>query len=150
MISIARGARILAVAALALVAACTESYRNHGYVPRDADLARIEIGSSRDDVATLIGRPSVTGLLTDDAWFYVRSRYREYAWLAPQEIDREAVVVSFQGDRVSNVERFGLREGRVVPISRRVTDRDTANLPFLRQLFGNLGRFNPAALLGDE
>ena len=147
----ARGFRWLAVACLCLAAACSTQYRNHGYVPRDQDLARIDIGDSREEVATVIGRPSATGLLEDDGWFYVRSRYREYAWRAPVEIDREVVVVTFRGDSVANIERYGLRDGRVVPISRRVTEGETAGVPFLRQIFGNLGNFNPAGLFdGNE
>lgn len=147
----ARGFRWLAVACLCLTAACSTQYRNHGYVPPDENLARIDVGDSREEVATVIGRPSATGLLEDDGWFYVRSRYREYAWRAPVEIDREVVAVTFRGDSVANIERYGLRDGRVVPLSRRVTEGETAGIPFLRQLFGNLGNFNPAGLFdGNE
>ena len=147
MVPSARGLRMVAVIGIALVAACAPQYRNHGYIPREADLARVDIGASREEVATLIGRPTVTGLLENDGWFYVRSRYRDYAWRAPVEIDREVLVVSFAGDRVSNVERYGLRDGRVVPLSRRTTETAT-NVPFLRQIFGNIGRITPGALGG--
>lgn len=100
-------------------------------------------------MATIVGHPSATGLLQDDAWFYVGSRYRDYAWRAPVEIDREVLVISFDGDRVANIETYGLRDGRIVPLSRRVTESQTAGTPFLRQLFGNLGNFNPGGLLGE-
>lgn len=145
-----RGLRLLAVLVIAFLAACAPEYRNHGYIPREADLARIEVGDNRQEVATLIGRPSVTGLLEDDAWFYVRSRYRDYAWRAPAEIDREVLVISFSGDRVTNIERYGLRDGQVVTLSRRVTNQSTANVPFLRQIFGNVGNFNPAGLFDGQ
>lgn len=150
MLTSARVFRILALLCLAAVAACTATYRNHGYVPRDDVLARIEVGDSREEVATIVGRPSATALLQDDGWFYVRSRYRDYAWRPPVEIDREVVAITFASDRVANIERFGLRQGRVVPLSRRVTDRSTEGIPFLRQLFGNLGRLNPAAFGGQQ
>lgn len=148
MVPSARGFRILAMIGIVLVSACAPEFRNHGYTPREADLARIDIGDSREDVATIVGRPSVTRLLEDDGWYYVRSRYRDYGWRAPVEIDREVVLISFAGDRVSNIERFGLRDGRVVPLSRRVTDAPTQGIPFLRQLFGNLGNIVPGALGG--
>jgi outer membrane protein assembly factor BamE (lipoprotein component of BamABCDE complex) len=149
MALMARGFQALAVIAVCLASACTTQYRNHGYVPREAELARVDLGDSRGEVETLIGRPTTTGLLEDDGWFYVRSRYRDYAWRAPAEIDREVVVVSFAGDAVSNIERYGLRDGRVVPLSRRVTDQSTTGTPFLRQIFGNLGNFNPADFFDD-
>jgi outer membrane protein assembly factor BamE (lipoprotein component of BamABCDE complex) len=67
----------------------------------------------------------------------------------PEVIEREVVAVSFDSaGRVANVERFGLEQGRVVPISRRVTSSSTANKGFLRQLLGNLGRFNAGDFIG--
>ncbi len=142
--------RLLAVTGLLVAAACTQQYRNHGYVPPDDQLARVDVGDSRAEVATTIGRPLVTTLVQDDGWFYVRSRYRDYPLRAPVEIDREVVVVSFAGDSVRNIERFGLREGRVVPLSSRVTDQNTAGISLLRQLFGNLGNFDPTQFLDDD
>lgn len=150
MVSSARGTRILAVVGVTLLAACSAEYRNHGYVPEEVNLARIEIGDDREEVATVIGQPSVTGLLQDDTWVYVRSRYRDYAWRAPVEIDRDVVVINFAGDRVTNIVHYELEDGRIVPISRRVTDPSTAGVPFLRQLFGNVGNFGAAALGGAQ
>jgi outer membrane protein assembly factor BamE (lipoprotein component of BamABCDE complex) len=145
MVSGARGLRILAVVGAVLLSGCAE-YRNHGYVPEEVNLARIEIGDRREEVATVIGQPSVTGLLEDNAWFYVRSRYRDYAWRAPIEISREVVLITFANDRVTNIEHYGLEDGRIVPISSRVTDPSTAGVPFLRQLFGNIGNVGASAL----
>jgi hypothetical protein len=42
------------------------------------------------------------------------------------------------------VERYGIENGQVVLLSRRVTDANTAGVGFLQQLFGNLGRIDPA------
>jgi len=41
---------------------------------------------------------------------------------------------------VENVERFGLEDGRVIALSRRVTDSNIKGVGFLRQLLGNFGR----------
>ena len=42
---------------------------------------------------------------------------------------------------VRNIERYGLEDGRVVPLARRVTETASANNTFLRQLLNNLGNF---------
>ncbi len=138
----------LAVCVL-LLAGCTTLYRNHGYVPNDADLATIRVGvTTRDEVAQSVGRPTSTGLLDADGWYYVQSRFRDYAYLAPREIDREVVVISFgSGGRVANVERFGLEQGRVVALSRRVTESNVQGIGFLRQMFGNIGNLEAGELL---
>ena len=69
--------------------------------------------------------------------YFVRSRVRTIAMLEPEVIDREVVAVSFDSNEiVRNIERFGLEDGQVVQLSRRVTDSSVANTAFLRQLLG--------------
>lgn len=125
------------------VAACAPVYRNHGYVPTDDELAEVQVGAdSRDSVAEKLGRPSAEGLLNDEGWFYVQSRWRHYGAKEPQEIDRQVVSITFDnGGTVQNIERFGLDRGEVVVLSRRVTESNIKGIGFLRQLLGNLGRF---------
>jgi len=48
-------------------------------------------------------------------------------------------------DVLQNVERFGLEDGRVVPLSRRVTESTVQDVTFIRQLIRNFGQIN----LGD-
>lgn len=134
--------------ALALTA-CAPVYRNHGYIPVEEELAQIEVGrDTRETVAEKIGRPSATGLLNDIGWFYVQSRWRHYGAREPQEIDRQVVSVTFtEAGVVQNVERFGLERGRVVVLSRRVTESNIRGIGFLRQILGNLGRVNAGELL---
>ena len=131
------------------VAACTPIYRNHGYVPRDEELAKIVVGqSTTEDVALAVGRPAAIGVLTGSGWYYVGSRFKEIGIRAPVEIDRQVVAVSFdEAGVVSNVERFGLEKGQVVAISRRVTDDNIKGVSFLRQLLGNLGGIKATDLL---
>lgn len=137
---------------VALLAACTALYQNHGYIPRDVDLEQVIVGeSTREDVAKAVGRPSSTGLLTGGAWYYVGSRFRHYGPREPQEIDRQVVAISFdEGGTVENVERFGLEKGQVVVLSRRVTDSNIEGLSFLRQLLGNIGNISAGQLLNNE
>ena len=72
-------------------------------------------------------------------------RQRVIGPLAPKEIDRQVVAISFSDNGVvTNVERFGLERGRVVPLSRRVTSSSVRDQSLLRQLLGNIGRFSPA------
>ncbi len=131
-------AGLLAVA----IAGCSPVYRNHGYIPSDEELSLIEVGKdTRDTVAATLGRPSSQGLLNDVGWFYVQSRWKHYGALAPQEIDRQVVAITFTEDGVvENIERFGLENGNVVVLSRRVTESSIRGVSFLKQIFGNIGR----------
>lgn len=131
-----------------LIAACRPIYALHGYVPSDDDLALIEVGrDTRDTVAVTIGRPTAAGLLGDEAWYYVQSRWKTIGPSAAQEIDRQVVAISFdEAGRVANVERFGLERGEIVAISRRVTTSNIRGKSILSQLFGNIGRLNAGEL----
>ncbi|WP_096786036.1 outer membrane protein assembly factor BamE [Rhodobacter sp. CZR27] len=132
----------LALSLSVAVAACQPIYRNHGYIPTDTDLEQVQVGrDTRETVAETVGRPSASGLLNDTGWYYVQSRYRHYGARQPQEVDREVLAISFtEAGVVQNVERFGLEQGRIVPLSRRVTESNIQGTSFLRQLFGNIGR----------
>ena len=144
-----RGA--LAGLVLLAVAGCSAVYRNHGYAPTDTELAEIAVGrDDRDTVAAEIGRPSAEGLLSDDSWYYVQSRWRHLGARAPQEVDRQVVVVSYAANgMVENVERFGLENGNVVPLSRRVTSTNVKGISLIQQLLRNVGQLDAGRLLND-
>lgn len=128
--------------------ACAPIYRNHGYIPEQVELDAIKIGASREEVAAAIGRPSASGLLNDVGWFYVQSRWEHIGGRSPKEIDRQVVAISFsEAGNVTNIERFGLERGRVVALSRRVTESNIKGIGFLRQLFGSIGRLRADQLV---
>ncbi|MCP5037544.1 MAG: outer membrane protein assembly factor BamE [Rhodobacteraceae bacterium] len=142
--------RITAVALLALVvASCTATFRNHGYMPSDEELDLILVGvDTRESLEGSIGAPGTSGLLTGTAWYFVQSRFRHFAYNAPEEIERQVLAISFN-DRgvVENVEQFGLEDGRVIVLSRRVTESNIKGITFIKQLFGSFGQVDVSNLL---
>lgn len=143
--------RIALIAVLGL-GACTPLYRNHGYIPTETDLATINVGvDTRETVTAAIGAPTAGGVLDSSGFYYVESRFRHLGPLAPQEIERQVLAISFnEAGVMTNIERFGLQDGRVVTLSRRVTDDNVRDTTFIRQLLGNLGNFDPTTLIGSE
>jgi outer membrane protein assembly factor BamE (lipoprotein component of BamABCDE complex) len=144
--------RLVPVLVLCVAAACTPVFRNHGYVPAEDELAQLEVGrDTRDSVEVAVGRPSAAGLLNDEGWYYVQSRYRLAGPRAPREIERQVVAISFdEGGTVTNIERFGLEDGRVITLSRRVTETNIKGASLIRQLLRNFGRINPGDFLRRE
>ncbi|MEI4487287.1 outer membrane protein assembly factor BamE [Frigidibacter sp. MR17.14] len=142
----------LALAAGVVLSSCAPVYRNHGYVPTDQQLSMIEVGrDTRETVGDFIGKPASSGVLDSGGWYYVGSRWRELGWREPQEISREVVAISFdQGGRVSNIERYGLKDGRAVPITRRVTDSNIKGPSFWGQLLGNLGVLDASQVINGD
>ena len=139
---------LVAVVVLAATAACTATYRNHGYVPPQEDLQNIVVGiDTRATVDDVIGPPSTAGLLSDGDYYYVRSRVKNFGARRPEVIERTVLAISFDAaDVVQNIESFDLSDGRIVRLSRRVTDNSVEGNGFLRHMLGNIGQFDPSEL----
>jgi len=135
---------------VAVVAACSPVFRNHGYAPAEDELSQIQVGvDTRESVGEKIGRPTTSGLLNDEGWYYVQSRYRHFGPREPREIERQVVAVTFNpSGRVENVARYGLEDGQVVEISRRVTETNIKGIGLIRQLLGNFGRVQAGDIIG--
>ena len=140
----------LLTGALVALGACAPTFQNHGYIPPQEELDEIIVGvDTRLTVEDVVGPPSALGVTNDEGYFYVRSRVRTIGPRRPREVERQVLAISFDdSDVVQNVERFGLQDGQVVALERRVTDNGITNLGFLRQLLGNLGNFNPGDFIG--
>lgn len=133
------------------VGACSPTIRHHGYIPIQEDLAQIEVGrDSREVVRNILGRPTSEGVSTDNAYYFVQSRFRHFGPLRPREIERQVLTVRFDSqDIVANISRYGLEDGRVVMLSRRVTDDNSDDISLITQILGNVGNFDAAGLIGD-
>jgi|AVFP01.1.fsa_nt_gi outer membrane protein assembly factor BamE (lipoprotein component of BamABCDE complex) len=142
---------MVAVTALAL-AGCSPLYRNHGYVPDNAALAQVTVGAdTRATVEEALGPPVTSGVMGDRVWLWVSYRTRTIGAAAPRELNRSIVAITFtENDRVANVERLDLEDGRPVAFSRRVTDTNIAQITLWQQILRNIGQFNPADFIGQE
>ena len=141
----------IGVLSLLFAVGCTAQYRSHGYVPSEETLKQLTVGvDTRATVDEVVGAPSTSGVLTEGDYYYVRSRMREYGALRPQVVDRQVLAISFNpNNTIRNIERFGLEDGQVVPLTRRVTDSSVVGNGFLRQVFGNIGALDPSSLFGN-
>ena len=144
--------RSIAAVALVISIACTPVIRNHGYMPPPEDLELVTIGvDTRETVLANIGKPVAGGVLNETGFYYVASKFRHFGAFEPVETEREVLAISFDDTGlVRNIERFGLDEGRVVVLSRRVTDDGIRDTTFVRQLLRSIGNFNAGSLLGES
>jgi len=132
---------IAVLSCVMLLASCSATYEYHGYAPSDAELENVIVGAdTRETVEEIIGKPTTTGALKDGNWYYVSSKVRNYTYHAPKEVKRELVAVSFdKNDVVSNIERFGLKDGRIITLNRRVTSEAVKGPSVLSQVISNIG-----------
>jgi len=146
-----RSLRGLAFVVLMGVAGCSATYENHGYVPPETDLQDLVVGvDGRATVDDVVGPPSLSGVVSDGDYYYVRARKRANLMFRPEVIEREVLAISFDADdTIANIERLRLEDGRAVPISSRVTETSVVKSGFIRQLLNNIGAINPADTFGS-
>jgi len=139
-------ARFVTLAVVITSAGCTPTYRNHGYIPPEEELQKLAVGvDTRAMVESSVGPPTAGGVLSGGDFYYVRSRTKTVGIRETREINRQVLAISFDSRGVvRNIERFGLKNGRVVPLTRRVTASGVSDTSLLRQLTGNIGRVGPS------
>jgi outer membrane protein assembly factor BamE (lipoprotein component of BamABCDE complex) len=139
------------VSVMAIAAACTPIERFYGFVPPAAEVASLQIGvTTKPDVIALFGAPRAERALANNVIYYASSKFETVGPFAPQEVDRQVLAVEFDAnDRLRNVSRYTLEDGRVVILDRRVTEDGINDVTFLGQLLGSFGRIDAGTLLGE-
>lgn len=141
--------RLSAAMAVALAAATTacapvQTYNGFRSDRNNAEIPDPQVGvDTRDTVMQRFGSPSTTAVFDQTAWYYVSSVQEQMAFYRPRTIDRRVMVVRFEGETVSAVEKFGLERGRLIAYDDGVTPTRGRELGVIEQLLGNVGRAPP-------
>lgn len=136
-------AAIAIVSALPLLtAACSDIKTQHGYIPSQAALDQIQIGSSKEQVRLIMGTPSTAAAIEDNVYFYVSEVRAQRLFFAPEAIERRVLTFHFdQEDRVERIANYGLKDGKVFDFISRTTPTKGDSLTALNQILGNIGNF---------
>ena len=142
---------VLAAAALS-VAACTPVVRVHGFAPDQISLEAVQAGiDTRGSVRRKVGRPSSTGVFTDNGWYYVSTTIEHLGYYDPEVIDRRVVAITFdERDVVTSVNTYGLEDGKVIDLESRTTPTAGRGLTIIEQLLGNIGLGNITETIQDN
>lgn len=142
----------LALLCTASLAACSSAKQDewfvthNGNMPSEERIARIEEGSSKDEVAAILGAPSAIIPFNDNTWIYMSSDVKRLAFLKPEEVDRNILKITFNSDdQVSEIARLNKKDGRDIAPSTEKTEVKGQNPGFFRKYFGGVGQYNPFA-----
>ncbi len=139
-----RKCTVAVLAACTLIAGCARPPVVSGNHLDDARLEKIQPGAhTRDDVFDILGSPSHRSAFRGNHWYYVSRTSQQTAFFQPDVIDQRLVVVTFDPDGlVQEVRMVTMDETQdVVPVARE-TPTAGDDVTIMKQLFGNLGRFD--------
>ncbi|MBT3989437.1 MAG: outer membrane protein assembly factor BamE [Rhodospirillaceae bacterium] len=137
------GKIVLAGVVALSVTACAPRVASRGNLPDPDLLANIEVGQvNKRDVIELIGSPSSTELFKGESWYYISERTETKAFFEPKVVERKVIIIRFnEKGIVKELKAIGLKEARDIEMVDRVTPTAGQEMTILKQLFGNVGRF---------
>jgi outer membrane protein assembly factor BamE (lipoprotein component of BamABCDE complex) len=126
------------------LAACATSVEQRGNLPPADEIAQIHPGkTTKDQVIKILGSPSSVSVFTENNWYYVSAKTKQYTFFEPKVLDQEVYVVDFNSDGVVQaVEHKTLADGKSIQPVARATPAPGRELSFIEQIIGNLGKFN--------
>lgn len=134
------------VALTAATAACApvQTYNGFRADRNNEEIPDPQVGvDTRDTVMQRFGSPSTTAVFDQTAWYYVSSVQERMAFYEPRTIERRVMVVHFDGDTVTGVEKYGMERGRLVAYNEEETPTRGRELGVVEQLLGSVGRSMP-------
>jgi outer membrane protein assembly factor BamE (lipoprotein component of BamABCDE complex) len=140
--------RIVAAALLITgLGACSAIVDTRGNMLTPEQIALVKPGvDDRDRVRRVLGSPTSTSAFDQGAWYYIARKTETTAFLTPNVVESQVVVVRFTDQGiVSGVERRGAEAAAEVEVSDRETPTAGHGDGIIAQLFGNIGRFNKGA-----
>jgi outer membrane protein assembly factor BamE (lipoprotein component of BamABCDE complex) len=136
---------IFAFVSICLASCEVKETMNYGYVPDEELLEAVRPGvQTRDQIQRLLGSPSTIGTFESNYWYYINRTTERVALLEAEALEQNVLVVEFgTDDRVAELYRFTLEDGKVIdPVTRQTPTRGQ-KINVFQQLLNNIGRFNP-------
>ena len=106
------------------LAGCGAQIDHHGHVFIDVDLQQVQPGMTKEQVTQAFGSPDTTSTIGGDAYYYISSTQKTYAFFKPWEIDRQVVAIYFgPTDNVQQVAHYGMKQVQVLDKSGKLIRR---------------------------
>ena len=122
------------------VSACstTESTIVRGQVVPETAIDQIPIGSSKEQVAIVLGTPSTTATVSGEVYYYIsQTEKRTMRFMKPTLTDQRVVAVYFDKEgRVERIANYGLQDGVVFDFISRKTPTTGVEKTLLGQMLG--------------
>jgi outer membrane protein assembly factor BamE (lipoprotein component of BamABCDE complex) len=135
------GLSMMTIAALALLAGCSQIRQHKGVVLDSQLVSAIQPGvDNKDSVEKALGRPTFVGQFTPNDWYYVSRDVNAVAFRNPRVTHQTVLIVHFDPKgNVASIQRTGKELVMNVGPARRQTPTLGKKRSFFEELFGNIG-----------
>ena len=122
---------------------------HNGNMPSQERINQIQTGQSKEEVAYILGSPSLKTGLNDDNWIYMSSTTKKIAFFDGKELERDILALTFKGDSLEKIEKYDLSDANDIAIDKDETKQVEENIGFFRKYFGGVGQYQMFGK-GDE
>ena len=141
---------LISVTLASLIAVgCAPIVQVSGYVPLEAEIERLRIGSStRADVLETLGEPLNYKDKSSDSLLFVQQKVETIAFLKPRVSERAIVKLTFDKSNIlSNIEHFAGAGTKSFEMDQQIVVSKGRKLTFWQQMFGNISNFSAEQFL---
>ncbi len=135
------GPGLAAIIALVAASGCTPTSSYQGFQVVDATPADVKVGEdTRATVLAHLGSPTATSTFDKDTWYYLSQTVNKTGFYHPSVSKRDVIAIAFAKgtDEVSAVNKYTLRDGRVIAYNDHETPTRGREMSVLEQLLGSI------------
>ena len=135
--------RISAMVFLLMLQSCSNKTITTGNLPDPDLVANIEVGQvSKNEVLELLGSPSTKATFNDNDWYYISEKISTRVFFRHEAINRKVLIIQFdKREIVKKITQLSLKDGEKIEMVDRITPTAGKEMTILKQIFGNVGRF---------
>jgi outer membrane protein assembly factor BamE (lipoprotein component of BamABCDE complex) len=133
---------ILFLAGTLALGGCSPKVHHQGKAVELSEIEQVKVNQhTKEDVARILGSPSMQSMFADDRWYYFSKTTETTAFLKPVAAEQNIYVVNFNDSGlVSEVKHLDLGDSQKVAYVNRETPTTGQDTSVLQQIFGNFGK----------
>jgi outer membrane protein assembly factor BamE (lipoprotein component of BamABCDE complex) len=118
------------------------------HVDADALKELVPGTSTRADVTSLIGSPTIKAPFDDNSWIYIGETTKPVIGGTQAVLNQNVVVLNFNpGGVLSSITKKNGADSMQVSVNQNATPSPGSDASILQQLLGNVGKFSPGGSL---
>ena len=130
-----------------LTSCSNDEIENRGYVTRFSDFSKIQAGSTtKQQVLEILGSPTTSSVFGEETWFYLGKEETKETFFMPKTKSYDGYEIKFNKQGVvSSINKKDKTALKQFDTEKDFTKTSGNEITVWQQLFGNLGKFNPAS-----